>query len=151
MPKVLFKPYDQVIVKCDGYSFCGQVITYPIGEGTIMVRRVPDDPSTMEEMPIDSLSRTNKSDYRWVHYATINGRGVLPVDMLRYDFAAPVNFRLGSNQYREVEKLSPGDEELIIARCTSRMGVNPWTDGRWRSFSWVVRPFGKPIKIKGRE
>lgn len=77
--KTWLKPYVQVVVDAGDYHYIGQAISYPTPEQTIMVRRVPDDPSTMEEMKISKLSAPG-CKYNYVHYAVVGGRGSFPVD-----------------------------------------------------------------------
>ena len=146
------KPYDFVSVSHDGYRHAGQVMSYPDGD-TVMVRMVPMDPTTLVEMPLDRLDLLDRrSKPKWVHYAKITGynNGGFPVDMLRYDFAAPVNFTLSEDEKGLVvaEENEP-DGNLIIARAShlkSRDDV--WATHRWNSFGWRIEPVGQPTKIE---
>jgi|SRR5215831_10021859 len=144
------KPYDLVVVKADGYSYLGQVISHPINDETIMVRRVPDDPATVESMKLTNLAKPTIK-YKWVHYATVAGMGTFPVDMLRYDFAAPVNFKLVEDRWGDLTKPELTTEEygkdLIIASASELKSAR-WTPDRWRSFIWSIRPM-KTLKIRG--
>ena len=142
-----FKPYQIVVVVNDGYVHFGQVMSYVTPESTVMVRRVPGHPGTLEEMPTTKLREIHDrpAQYRWVHYALVSGRGSFPVDMLRYDHAAPVNFRidethgLGST-HKAVVDPAMGFEGLMIA-ALSKNRLPSWTPARWSSFLWGIKPF----------
>lgn len=142
------KPYDLVTVNEKDYRAIGQVISRPTIDGTIMVRRVPDDPNTMVELPLDKLSETTIK-WKWVHYAVVSGWDRFPVDMLRYDVAAPANFRLEEDDRGRITTiLQDGHPALFVARCSELKAVN-WTTERWRSFGWTVSPL-KTLKIEGK-
>lgn len=147
------KPYDLVIVQHEDYAHIGQVISMPIGDGTIQVRMVPDDPCTTVNIALDKL-RNPDGKYKWVHYAKVSGQFDFPVDMLRYDFAAPVNFTIGEGELGQITtqfRSTPGLPEwkdLIIARCT-RTKQTQWTPARWASFSWQIEEI-KTAKIEGK-
>ena len=134
------KPYDLVRVKMEGFACCGQVISKETPEGTIMVRIVPDDPGTMVEKKVSDLTSLNKSDYKYVQYASVTGSGCFPVDMLRYDFAAPVSFTIEETDRGPKTILKDGFSELIIARAV-RTKKQEWTVGRWSSFLWGIKQF----------
>lgn len=150
------RPFDLVIVEHKNedselgqYSHVGQVISRPIENRTIMVRLVPDDPCTMVELPLSAIKPTS-TKYKWVHYAKVSGSFSFPVDMLRYDCAAPVSFNLVDNGrgYEPMMKEGMEDMGLVIARCTERKDPQ-WTDGRWASFSWRLERM-KILKIEGK-
>lgn len=105
-----------------------------------MVRMVPGHPGTLKEIPIKDLGSIDRVVE--VHYASIRcvfGRQTFfPVDALRYDFAAPVNFEIDED-YRYTEDPSFGLNGLWIATATIR-GLKPWTVLRWRSFGWDLEP-----------
>lgn len=136
----------------NGFSYCGETVSLPTPEGTIMVRRVPGDPTTMEAMPLDRILPMDWKP-RLVHYAEVYGSGSFPTDMLRYDFACPVNFRI-TEDYPHWEPIEgaepapvrerPNSRGLIIA-TVSRQGrsSNPWCSERWRSFMWSVKELRK--------
>ena len=143
------KPYDLVLVDAGDYKYIGQIISRPTPENTIMVRRVPDDPSTMIEVPLTKLSKPI-SKKKYVQYAVIVGNLGFPVDMLRYDSATPVNFSIvEKEEYGPISvKLKEGETQLIIGRATELKGQQ-WTTGRWNSFGWYIKPL-KTLKIEGK-
>lgn len=151
-----FKPHDIVIVdhafETDhdgGYKHYGEVISHPIGE-TIMVRMVPGDCRTMREIPIAAIKHpSSKPIGKYIHYAVVSGSiGGFPIDMLRYDFAAPVNFGLSEDEMGRVEaKLTANtreitdQDELIVAKLSNKKNdPTVWTSARWASFGWTVKP-----------
>lgn len=149
------KPYD--LVRIRDYNICdinvahyGQVISRSTLERTIMVRHVPDDPSTMEELPISTLELLNKSERRWIQYATVSGRGSFPVDMLRYDYCYPVSFTVDEGERGPVAELNDEENQdvLIVARATD-LKAREWTTARWNSFGWMIQPI-KSLKIEGK-
>ena len=148
------KAFDLVIVKHDGFEHLGQVVSLPTPEKTIMVRMVPGNPTSMKELPVERIveSRITKK-YKYVQYAQVGGNGSFPVDMLRYDFATPVNFTLAEDETGHVfaELDDDSGDALIIARCThlkSGGQGGPWTAGRWNSFGWSVQSISDPMKIE---
>jgi hypothetical protein len=137
------KPYLLVYVQKDGYSHIAQTMSYSTPTNTIMVRRVPGFPGTLEEIRVDQVSPhpVGKS-FKYIHYATVAGVGSFPVDMLRYDSAAPVNFTLEEKFTGPHAVMLPGmdfGEGLIVADVSDR-SMHSWTNERWRSFLWSVRP-----------
>lgn len=135
-----FKPYSFVRVQQDGYSYIGEVLSFETPEHTLMVRRVPGHPGTLEEMPVSKLSHTDRRP-KYVHYASVAGRGSFPVDMLRYEFAAPVNFLLIENEagIQTMIDHSFGIDELLVATATDTHHQRAWTPERWSSFLWGLR------------
>src|SRR5512135_980423 len=89
------KPYMLVYVKRDHGHYVGEALSFPTPEHTIMVRRIPGHPGTLEEVPLEKIDTITKvpAGRRWIHYATCHGRGAFPWDMLRYDVAAPLNVK----------------------------------------------------------
>lgn len=143
------KPYQQVVLQNDGYSHLAETISYPTPDGTIMVRRVPGDPTTMIEVQLDKLSEAT-GKYRFVHYAKVHLSFDFPMDMLRYDFAAPVNFQLVEDDWGRVKAiLNDGEDSYIVARAHQNKNVDPWTHARWNSFCARVEPMNV-LKIEGR-
>ena len=61
----------------------------------------------------------------------VQGSGVLPLDMLRYDSAWPANSEA-------VSSMSPPRGHAEERRTIRLASYRPPTDGRWRSFGWVV-------------
>jgi len=140
-------PYKLMIVEEEGYSYVGELMSFKTPENTVMVRRVPGHPGTLEEMPITKL-RVCTFKPTHVHYAEVDGKVGFPLDMLRYEMAAPVNFRIiHENQHYSTE-IDPsfGFEKLVIATCTERKHGTVWTEKRWESFLWRVKPL-RTVKI----
>jgi hypothetical protein len=140
----MYKPYQYVSVKHEGYSHVGEVISYEIDNSddqTVMIRLVPGDPSTIVEVPINCIKPV-KGNYKWVHYAVTWGFGQFPIDMLRYDCAAPVNFTFNDDGEAI---LNEGEINYIVARC-SELKRWTWTYERWRSFMWNIEPL-KTLKM----
>jgi hypothetical protein len=141
------KPYTLVDVREGNYSYVGQLISRPIvadGKSTIMVRRVPGDPSTMVELPLDKLLPINRVKVKYVHYAVCSGRLSFPVDMLRYDMATPVNFEFTidpfyHNTLTKILPSWPADDTRLIIATARTYNKHPWTDARWVSFGWSVK------------
>ena len=143
------KVHDIVVVNHEDYRHCGEVISRPIGNGGIMVRMVPGDPDTMQEVSVASLSVLNEKP-NWVHYAEVSGNFGFPIDMLRYDFAAPVNFTFtGDDRHTTVYKPENAvwGERLVIA-AASLYKQPRWTIDRWRSFCWGIKPLND-VKLEG--
>jgi hypothetical protein len=144
-----FKPHDLVYVTvADDYceqrrrGYIGEVISYETPNHTIMVRRVPGDPTTMEELPVTAL---NKARSRYIHYAMVSGHGCFPSDMLRYDSCVPVNFRIEPAYSGAKAVLEEGQTAFVVARCSDRR-TSDYTEARWNSFWWRVIPL-KTTKI----
>ncbi len=68
--------------------------------------------------------------------------------MLRYDFCAPVNFKLERIAFGHLHivKNDESDPQLIVARATVTKDPQ-WTKGRWASFQWNITLI-KTLKIK---
>jgi len=141
MTKPLYKPNQHVRVQMDGYAYIGEAMSFPTPEGTLMVRRVIGHPGTLEEIPLDKVSPAEK--HKFVHYAAVAGSkySSFPVDMLRYDMAAPVNFKLIEEDGRVRTEIDPsfGFEELVVATCTTNRRATAWCKERWSSFLWGLR------------
>ena len=135
-------PYRFVVVQRDGYAHVGECMSLPTPACTAMVRRVPGDPRTLEEVSLAALKET-AIRYRWVHYAVVAGSGAFTTDMLRHDWAAPVNFRVVLDRMDRVDRTFDLQEEpgaLFVATVSHARQAAPWTPSRWGSFSWSVRP-----------
>jgi hypothetical protein len=127
------KLYDIVIVRHPDYRHYGEILSLRIPDDTFMVRMVPGHPGTLCQIPAARLMPANK--IKWVHYAEVNGHGSFPIDMLRYDFAAPLNF---SPETKKVNH-SFGFDGMVVVTATCHR--NPrWTTDRWASFNWSIRP-----------
>lgn len=129
----MIKLYDIVTVRHEDYTHYGEVLSRLTPEDTFMVRMVPGHPGTLKEVSASKLMEINRS-IRWVHYAEVAGAGSFPIDMLRYDFAAPLNF---DPETMELDRSFGHDKPVIARASASRMP--DWTDGRWSSFLWGVR------------
>lgn len=128
------KLYAIVLVRHPGYHHFGEILSRVTPKGTYMVRMVPGHPGTLREMPGDKLMGT-AARIKYVHYAqVIQGVGVFPIDMLRYDHCAPLNFD------PETLKIDPlfGFEHPVVARASDRKDPD-WTHERWGSFTWGVQ------------
>lgn len=157
--------HEQAPVEGGRYQDIGQVLSMPTPERTLMIRRVPGHPGTLEEIAIDRLNPylcdpRRLKRMRHVHYATVAGPGQFPTDMFRYDRCTAVNFELverdrfsggftarikAPNHTALINHMLPeadligGDEELIVARVSDRADPG-WTAERWRSFLWRLTP-----------
>lgn len=159
--KPLFKPNQLVWVKqparCTNgvYIYIGEVMSLPFpsnpaavgpdaAQDSIMVRRVPGHSGTLEQQPLDRLVPVLQKGFKFVEYCVVSaGRhSEFPVDMLRYDCCAPVNFRVEEKPQEGrtcvVMDKSFGTEEMMVAKaCKTRSGAH-WTDARWNSFMWRI-------------
>jgi len=153
--KPAFKPYQLawVTIRTNNVEggerrYVGEVMSYPVPpvlernaspEATIMVRRVPGHPATLEELPLSTLAPLD-AKMSFVHYARVRGAGEFPEDMLRYDSAVNVNFALvprptwqGGCTTRVLPEF--GLEGLWIARVTKTQYAG-WAIARWNSYLW---------------
>jgi hypothetical protein len=130
----MFKLYQIVQVDRGEYQHLGEVLSFPTPTQTVMVRMVPGHPGTLQEMPL-GLLRATQAKCKFVHYAKVSGPGAFPIDMLRRDHAAPVNFDPETGEL----KLTDGGESRLIATCTGTR-VSPWNLERWKSFGWTCEP-----------
>lgn len=137
------KPYMLVAVSMeDGrYNVIGQTMSFSTPENTIMVRMVPGHPGTLQEIPLTRIYSVGTRRYRQVSYATVKGVGSFPEDMLRYDNAVPVNFKIERDDWRTKAIIDPafGSDELIIATVCESGRRNDFCDARWASFLWSVK------------
>lgn len=67
---------------------------------------------------------------------TVRGEGVFPVDMLRHDSCWPAR----------QDDVAPVITAQRDERSVTVTGIQPPTEGRWRSFGWVVD--GGPRRVK---
>lgn len=143
-----FKLYSPVVVedviadvKC---RYIGEVMSMKTTEGTYMVRQVPQHPGTLIEVKEAQLSEPVQRAKRWwIHYAAIEpvnklATAQIPVDMLRYENAAPANFLIVQDETFVTAQLKQeflsGRGLLIAQTSTNRTPI--WSYGRWESFSW---------------
>lgn len=134
------------------YTAVGEVMSFQTPDDTLMVRRVPGEPTTLEEMKLVYTSyscniRTLEYKVSWVHFAKIKGNGrysVMPYDMLRYDHAAPFNFHLEQDEALGdglvLRRDDPPEQGLIIAKVCAHERQDRWTPERWLSFGWSIEP-----------
>jgi hypothetical protein len=127
-----FKPYQLAYleVATSTRQRVVEIISYPIpgpkGE-TVMVRMVPGEPTTMEEVPITKLAPAPQM--RWVHVAVVNSVLNFPEDMLRYDGAALFDHTLNESD--------PNQGEVLIYRVSETKAAR-WHDARWHSFQCTI-------------
>lgn len=142
MPVPRIRPYTFIDVNEGDYHYIGQVMSFVTPDQTVMVRRVPGHSGTLVEQPMSKLRETARKP-KYVHYAAVSGRSSFPVDMLRYDDAAPLNFSfVESDSGRVTCEIDPafGFDELIVATVSDTKRWPPaWTPERWRSFMWSIR------------
>lgn len=137
-PHMLVDVSERGTLITEVHYYVGEVMSFPTPEKTVMVRRAPGCPSTLVELPLADVQR-NCWRQALVTYALCMGRGAFPVDMLRYDNAVPVNFKLLPHAYKGVEvELEPGQDVPIIA-VASQSDKLPFTPERWRSFLWNIK------------
>jgi hypothetical protein len=121
-------------------GFYAEVISHPIGDGTIMVR-VPNEPATLRQVNVSSL-QTSSRKIKWIHYAEVRGPLSFPVDMLRYDNCIPMSFEIEEVAgWRINHKLKEGWDKLVVVKGWDQKNPN-WTDARWRSFGWSLERMG---------
>lgn len=141
-PEKYLKPWSTVFVEMpvSKRRFIGELVSFPTPEGTIMVRQAPGIAATMIEVPVSAITGPN-AGYNWLHFAEISGKGALPVDMLRYDYAAPFNFTF--DEESGLCTLEPGFEDgpLVLVACGRYKHVPAFTPKRWESFQWECKPF----------
>lgn len=151
-----FKPYQLVLVKQPSkfaeqgsYSYVGQLMSYPVpgklpeNDSTIMVRRVPNHPGTLEEHPLTNITAYDPSrgKARHISYVACRGFGQFPVDMLRYDHCAPLNFKIVEEFSGPKAVVDPAFDFLfpVVAKVLSRSyAAFNWTSARWESFLWRI-------------
>lgn len=156
----LAKPYTLVHVNLRmtlGYQFIGEVMSFPIPNGvepeTVMVRRAPGHPGTLIEVPVSALSAVEKGRTKFIHYAAVADSPrraeredpMFPVDMLRYDCAAPVNFEVRADDYHGTvatvadEQFGFGKERVIACVSAHRDPDRAFCKERWGSFLRSIR------------
>lgn len=133
MERTSVKLYEPVIVQHAEYSHFGQVLSRVTPTDTVMVRMVPGYAATLKEMPLSALREADLGQRpMYVHYAAVKGRSSFPIDMLRYDMCAPLNF---DPETRELDTTF-GFSDFIVARLGPLFWE--WTDARWSSFAWTL-------------
>ena len=148
--KNTLRPHQIVSIQEDGYSFYGEVMSYPfpsdgsLRDDRVMVRRVPGDPTTLEEVDVKDVNPVigTKTEGH-VQYARVSGGGSFPIDMLRNECATPVNFTIQSDPdnipWRKAV-LNEGETEFVIGRFMRGPEPPQWNFLRWKSFGWTVEP-----------
>jgi hypothetical protein len=103
-------------------------------EGTthIMVRMVPGEPTTMQEVALVMLNPAVRAKY--LHVARVNSTFSFPEDMLRYDAAALFDHEIDEDHVPR-EKRHDVLVYIVSDRKTPR-----WTTARWNSFSCSIKP-----------
>lgn len=146
MPRPSFGLYDLVWVQHELYGHVGEVLSRPTPELTLMVRMVPGEPGTLKEMPIAQL-RLMETRIHAIQYAIVEGRTAFPIDMLRYENAAPLNF---DPETKVIDPRFGHGSNLVLARAVNHKW-KPWTSARWASFGWqLYEPFtSEPWPPKG--
>ena len=142
----LVKPHTLAMVADPrGFSFVGEIMSFPVPGDvpTAMVRRVPGHPGTLEELPLSCLSFDphTAAKRKWIQYARIMRTSLFagryfPLDMLRYEEAAPVNFRIDDDGIPHL--LRPEYPEDFMIATTSSTSRPQWAQQRWESFGWDV-------------
>lgn len=157
-----FKPHTQAILKHpEQYHHVCEVLSFPFVDEDnverIMVRRVPGIEVTLEKVPTTWLTPA-QAKYKYIHFAKVWGTGYFPVDMLRYDACAPMNFDVVTRDESPyiatlliggmAEKLFGPEftDAFIVAHATVTKPVF-WTGARWESFGWHIEPI-KTIALK---
>ena len=75
------------------------------------------------------------------YYHTINvtGKGLFPLDMLRYDCAFPANpDSVSKMNYERAQFGSPPEARTIRLGAVTTNKACPFTPDRWRTFGWVT-------------
>lgn len=133
-----------------GYAFIGEVMSFETPDHTAMIRRVPGHPCTLVELPVNGLSTVEKSRAKFVHYAAVSSREdredrMFPVDMLRYDCAAPVNFEIKADEFHGTvatvadPSFGFGTERVIACVSQHRDPERAFCKARWSSFLRGIR------------
>jgi hypothetical protein len=79
----------------------------------------------------------------FVQNAVVSGRSAFPLDMLRYDSCFPATQddvgKIITSTERDPKKRSEEDVYIAIRRVVGNSS-HPWTEGRWASFGWHLKP-----------
>lgn len=137
------EPYD--IMRCvwPDYAHACELSSRPTPEGTIMARMVIGDPYTRQEVKVAQLKLLGWKP-RWIYYAIVTPfdqqHSIFPVDMLRYDFCAPVTFTLEDDEYGLKPVLKPEQRLLVVAKAAEHSSSkrSQFSTDRWSSFGWSV-------------
>lgn len=129
----------------------GEIVSRPTPDNTIMVRLVPDTPSTMEEVPISALSKIHKTEYKYVHYAKLvmckppnilgfdSNKSWGLTDLLRHDYAAPVSFDF----YEIHDELGISTKKdcgsNLVIGTVSMIQFPDWSTEKWLERGWEIR------------
>ena len=126
------KLYDLVWVQHELYGHVGEILSLETPDKTFMVRMVPGEPGTLKEMDTSKL-RALETRITAIQYVVVQGHGAFPIDMLRYENAAPYNF---DPETLALDR-SFGYDAYIVARAVQHR-YKPWTRERWKSFGWEL-------------
>lgn len=147
------KPGNIVQVLHDDYRHYGEVMSMRTPGGTYMVRMVPGVAATLKEIPESRLELIERDVPKHVHLFEVKGFGQFPVDMLRYDMAAPFNFHFEEDRWGHLCKPVldsewPEGSPLVVAIASRhRMPDRSITPQRWSSFMWSIK-FVKTLPIQ---
>lgn len=150
MERIDVKLFDVVMVQHAEYSHFGEVLSRVTPTDTVMVRMVPGHPGTLKEMPISALRKVHSTDTfkrpMYIHYAAVMGRHAFPIDMLRYDLCAPLNF---DPETKIIDpSFGPVHDQMVVARLAPRFWG--WTTSRWSSFGWSLIRLDTELFYKDR-
>jgi hypothetical protein len=138
----MFRPYDlaTLAVPVSTRRRVVEVITHPIPGGTIMVRMVPGEPTTMTETLVENLLPHAKK--RWLHIGRVTHCAfTFPEDMLRYDYAFLFDHTIPEEGEEGTGlRLDLSLPEAGLVYTVRDQKSPPWTVDRWTSFSCVIKP-----------
>ncbi len=134
-----YKPYQLVLVDMGDYQYVGETLSFITPQQTFMVRRVPGAPMTLIELPDTKLVTVlDPRIKRYVHYADVtcmdNMPTSFPIDMLRREVAAPVNF---DPETGKIEDEYVPSNQAMVAKLTTSQDPQ-WNLDRWASFGWKL-------------
>lgn len=141
LPSWELRPYQHVLVTDPVYRWksVGEIISHPY-RGEVMVRRIPGDPCTMEELPISDLSPVHP--VRWVHYIelTWHESARFPIEEMSGDCAQPANFYLDilDKNYGPQVIMKDDSKKPVIAVTSTNYynGMQVWSPNVWAHKGW---------------
>lgn len=136
-----------------GITYIAEAVSRPTPNNMLIVRAAPGDPQTVRAVPLSAVqSVILEPRTHYVHYAVVSGPGNFPLDMLRYDCAVPVNFKLdvsdtgtatiGDTWRLEVEfgvwkRDLQAPHPLVISHCSAHVSPQ-WAKAAWCSANWGI-------------
>lgn len=75
-----------------------------------------------------------KSERRYSCFAVVEGYGIFPLDMLRYDCCFPVE----SEDANAVAGEPDAPTRRVAVQRWCDIADGRWTNGRWESFGWKI-------------